>query len=45
MLTFKGLIESDISHDEFISVHDPLKQYNDMKDAIKNHKSINLDNV
>ena len=32
----KALIESYISHDEFISVNDVLREYNEMKEEIKN---------
>ena len=31
----KALIESYISHDEFLSVNDVLRQYNEMKEESK----------
>ena len=34
-LIFKALIDSNISHDEFIPVSNVLKAYDDMKEEIK----------
>ena len=36
VLISKGLIISNISHDEFVSVNNELKEYDDMKEKIKN---------
>ena len=33
---FEALIDSNINHDEFISVNNVLKEYDDMKEEIKN---------
>ena len=41
----KDLINSHINHDEFVSLNNLLRQYNDMEKAIKNPKSINSDNM
>lgn len=35
-LNSKALIDSNISHDELFLVNDVLKEYNDVKEAIKN---------
>ena len=35
-LIFKALIESVISHDEFIFINNMLKKYNEMKEEFKN---------
>ena len=35
----KALIESCISHDEFVSVNNVLKEYDDMKEKIKSLKT------
>ena len=32
VLNSKALIDSNISHDEFVSINNALKEYNDMKD-------------
>ena len=32
----KALIDSNISHDKFVSVNNLLKEYDDMKEEIKN---------
>ena len=32
VLSSKVLIDSNISHDEFVSINNALKEYNDMKD-------------
>ena len=37
----KDLIDSCISHDDFVSVN-VLKEYNDMKEPIKNPRTINI---
>ena len=34
VLISKGLIDSYISHDEFVLINNVLKQYNDMKEGI-----------
>ena len=34
-LISKVLIDSDISHDEFLSVNDVLREYNEIKKEIK----------
>ena len=36
VLIFKALIDSYINHDEFVSVNNILREYNDMKNEIKN---------
>ena len=36
VLISKALIESYISHDEFVSVKNMLREYNEMKEEIKN---------
>ena len=36
VLTFKAFIDSKISHDEFVSENDMLKEYDDLKEEIKN---------
>ena len=36
VLISKAFIDSDISHDEFVSVNNVLRQYNLMKKEIKN---------
>ena len=41
----KDLIGFDISHDVFVSMNNVLKEYNDIKEAIKDTKSIGLDNI
>ena len=40
-LIFKALIYSCIGHDEFVSVNDLLKEYDDIKEEIKNLKDLN----
>ena len=35
VLIFKGLIDSNISHDEFVSAKNLLTEYDDMKEEIK----------
>ena len=35
VLIFKGLIDSNISHDEFASAKNVLTEYDDMKEEIK----------
>ena len=39
VLIFKALISSVISHDEFALINNVLKEYNEMKEEIKNLKS------
>ena len=41
VLISEDLIDSRISNEEFISVNNVLKEYDDMKEAIKNIKTIN----
>ena len=36
ILISKALIDSVISHDEFVSINNVLKEYNKMKEEIKN---------
>ena len=36
ILILKTLIDSYISHDKFISVNNVLREYNDMKNGLKN---------
>ena len=36
LLISKAFIDSDISHDEFVSVNNVLKEYNQMKKETKN---------
>ena len=38
VLISKALIDSIVSHDEFVLVDNVLKEYNKMKDEIKNLK-------
>ena len=45
VLISKVLINSCISHNEFVSVNNVLTEYNDMKEAIKNLKIFSSDNV
>ena len=40
-----ALIDLDISHDVFVSMNNVFREYNDMKEAIKNSKNIDLDNM
>ena len=35
VLIYKALLDSDISHDEFVLVNNVLKKYNDMKEAFQ----------
>ena len=37
ILISKDLINSYVSHDEFVSVNNVLKEYDDTKEAIKNN--------
>ena len=39
ILISKALIDSNISHDEFILINNFLKEYDDMKEEIKNSNS------
>ena len=41
VLISEDLIDSRISNEEFVSVNNVLKEYDDMKEAIKNIKTIN----
>ena len=36
VLTSKALMESVISHDEFVLINNFIKEYNEMKEEIKN---------
>ena len=36
VLISKALIDSGISHDEFVLINDVIKEYNEMKEEIKN---------
>ena len=38
VLFSKALIDSNISHEEFILINNILKEYDDMKEEIKNGK-------
>ena len=42
VLISKALIGSNISHDEFVSLNDPLKKIQRNEKAIKNPKNINV---
>ena len=35
-LILKALIDSDISHDQFVLINNVLKEYDDMKEEIRN---------
>ena len=39
VLIFKALIDSIISHDEFVLINNVLKEYDEMKEEIKNLKT------
>ena len=39
VLISKALIDSNISHDEFVSINNVLKEYEEMKEKIKNLKT------
>ena len=39
VLIFKSLIDSYISHDEFVLVNNALRKYNDSKEEIINQKT------
>ena len=39
VLISKALIDSNISHDEFVLINSVLKEYDDMKEEVKNFKS------
>ena len=39
VLTSKALIDSNISHDEFVLINNVMKEYNEMKEEIKNLKT------
>ena len=36
MLIFKALIDSNISHDEFVLINNVLKEFDDIRQEIKN---------
>ena len=38
VLISKSLIDSNISHDEFVLINNVLKEYDDMKEEMKNLK-------
>ena len=38
LLISKALIDSSISHDEFVLINDVLKEYDNMKEEIRNLK-------
>ena len=40
VLISKALINSSISHDEFLLINNVLKEYDDMKEGIKNLKTL-----
>ena len=42
VLIFKALIDSYISHDEFVSINNVLKEYNEMKTEIKNPEIVSV---
>ena len=39
ILTSMALIDSDVSHDEFILINNVLKEYDEMKEEIKSLKT------
>ena len=39
VLISKALIDSEITHDEFVLINNALKEYEDMKEEIKNLKT------
>ena len=39
VLISKALIDSNISHDEFVSINNVLKEYEELKEKIKNLKT------
>ena len=41
-ILIKDLIDSHISHDELVSVKNKLKEFNEMKEAIKNLKTLSV---
>ena len=43
-LISKDLIDSCISHDEFVSVNNMMKEYDDKRESIENLKIFNSDN-
>ena len=40
VLIFKALIDSYISHEEFVSVNNELREYYEMKEEIKNPETL-----
>ena len=45
VLISKALINPEVGHDEFASMNNLLRKYNDMKEAIKNPKSSKSENL
>ena len=45
VVIFRNLMDSDIRHNKLISVNHVLTEYNDKKEAIKNPKILNAENV
>lgn len=39
-LISKALVGSYLSHDQFVSVNDELREYNEMKEEIKNPENV-----
>ena len=42
VLIFKALIDSNISHDEFVLIYNVLKEFYDMKEKTLNNDKINV---
>ena len=42
VLISKSVIDSNISHDEFVSINNELKEYEEMKEEIKNLKTLSV---
>ena len=42
VLISKALIDSNNSHDDFVLINDVLKEYGNMKEEIKNLKSLTV---
>ena len=40
VLISRALIDSHISHDEFVLVNNVLREYNDLKEELKNLKTL-----
>ena len=45
VVIFRNLMDSDIRHNKLISVNHVLTEYNDKKEAIKNPKILNAEDV